>query len=216
MNISGVNCTPLKPAFASNSNEDSKYRDVLTATDKLEDSLVLSSDIKSPIQTVAAVGLATVVAFVSGRKIGSLISTFAKNAPTQLENTLKKGADFVKTKAEGLKIDNPANIAEKLKNKTGKLLVSAEKTGRNAYRKFANLGLKEGALRADNAFKNLAGVATVASVIPPVCKRDTNGDGVADIAQFKKNVYTGTKSKCGDMVNSASKIAEAISILTQE
>lgn len=214
MNISGVNCTPLKPAFTSNQEEDAQYTNFLNATDKLEDSLVLSSNIKSPIQTVAAVGLATFVAFISGRKIGTLITNFAKNAPTQLENALKKGADFVKTKAEGLNIDNPANITDKLKNKTGKLLISAEKTGRNAYRKFANAGLKEGALRADNAFKNLAGVLTVASVIPQTCKKDTNEDGVADIAQRNQNVYTGTKSKCGDMVNSASKIAEAISILT--
>lgn len=214
MNISGVNCTPLKPAFTSNQEEDAQYTNFLNATDKLEDSLVLSSNIKSPIQTVAAVGLATVVAFISGRKIAGVITNFAKNAPTQLENALKKGADFVKTKAEGLNIDNPANITDKLKNKTGKLLVSAEKTGRNAYRKFANAGLKEGALRADNAFKNLAGVITVASVIPSTCKKDTNEDGVADIAQRNQNVYTGTKSKCGDMVNSASKIAEAISMLT--
>lgn len=214
MNISGVNCTPLKPAFTSEPSEDPKYQSFLTATDQLDDTLVLSSDIKSPIQTVAAVGLATVVAFVSGRKIAGVVTNFAKNAPTQLENALKKGADFVKTKAEGLKIDNPANMTEKLKNNIGKLLVNAEKTGRSAYRKLANVGLKEGTLRADNAFKNLAGIVTVATVIPPTCKKDTNEDGVADIAQRNQNVYTGTKNKCGNMVNSASKIAEAISILT--
>ena len=209
MSISAINCTPIKPQVSFGNtltDEDGKYVAVRKLTDELNDSLVKSEDIKKPVAVVASVALAGLAAFASGKKLASLVINDNSKIPELFEKGLKKGADSMKKMAANLSKENPATKLDKAKNLAGRVIGAVESTGRKAYSKIAAKG-------AASAFTNTAGVAAAATVIPAVCSRDTDSDGVSDIMQKGTNAYTGTTTKFDSIIDTATKLSAIAEVL---
>ncbi len=208
MSISAVNCTPIKPqvSFGKDEYSDRDFMAVQKLTDDLNDTFVNSDDIKKPAAVAASVALAGVIAFVSGKKIASTITKIAPKLPEMLEGGLRKGANFVKNQAAKLQTEAPATKLEKAKDLAGKAIGKTESFARNLYKKVATGD-------AVSTFKNAAGLGAVATVVPTVCSKDNDGDGVSDIMQKGTNAYTGTKTRFGTILDNTSKLADLAEIL---
>ena len=234
MNVSSINATPIKPQSFGKVENDPKYDYVLETTDQINEKFVNSSSLKKPIAAAASIALATAVAFVSGKRIASLVEHVFKKAPEVLEAGLKKGAGAVKSAATSLKgispektilSENSKLAGKKLGNlingiKIGKAgnilgdgLEKVHEFGKKVYTKIATHGLKDGGNKAANAFENLFGLGAVTTILPGLLKRDTNGDGVSDILQRSQNVYTGTQTRFAGAVDKASTFADIIETL---
>ncbi len=227
MNISATNCTPIKPQASFGGNEkgnshidkelpSDEYTRTIIIADKANEDLVNSDSIKKPIAAAASVALAGLVAFVSGKKIAQVATSVCKTLPTTVENTLKKSSSIVQEKASKLASESSGKLA-KAKNITGKALKKTEEFARKGYTKIAYSGIADNVVnpeRANKAFQNVVGAATVAATVPVVCSKDSDGNGVADLMEKTTNAYAGTTKKCSSAVQGASQIAELISELT--
>lgn len=219
MSISAVNCTPIKPQVSFKGDNQTKtkglpdYDTVLSLTDKVNDEFVQSSDIKSPVTAAVSIGLAALVAFATGKKIGNLVSKIATKAPDTLVNTATKGGQELSKLANSLKGADSGKLAQ-AKKLTGKVLGSAHKYMSKAYHSIASIGIEKGANPTNaNTFSNIFGIAGLATIFPTVVTKDSNGDGVKDILQKGQNAYTGTKSKMNGALEKArvlSELAEAV------
>lgn len=220
MNVSAINCTPIKPqtpsfngSFADKSED---YDRVLEVTSRINDQFVESATIKRPIAAAASVGLAGLLAFASGKKLAGFVSTYAKKAPLALENALKTGSKTVQNTSKKLINENPDKLS-KAKNIAGKAIKGAEDIARKGYKKLAYTGISEEVInpeRAEKAFKNIGGWLGLATIFPGVCKRDTNENNVPDLLEIGANAYTGTKSKFDKAFENTSKITELVELLT--
>ena len=226
MNISAINCTPIKPqaSFKGERNlkfEDREFDSFMELSDKLDGEFVHSDNIKKPIAVVASIGLAGLTAFVFGGKIVGL----ARRAFPELtnpestkyfENYIKKGADKVKSFATNLQ--ESTGKGEKFKKFAGKKIEQAEDLAKSAYKKITNIGLKnvpqnEGDIAAKK-LENLGGAVSTAFFVPNALKADANEDGVADISQRGQNAYTGTKQEINRSVEKFNVIGDLVDILT--
>ncbi len=217
MNISPVNCSPIKPqAFGSEGYNEDNYNKVLVLTNQMNDELVHSDNIKTPIAAVASVALAGAVAFVSGKKVAQVATTVCKNLPAAFEKTLKTASKSLQNAGEKLTGANSGKLL-KLKNYTGKAISGIENAARTAYKKLAYSGIASDIPKSDipkRAFQNLAGWAAVAVSVPSLCAKDANANGVSDLVEKNTNAYDGISKKCTGAVQSASKIADLVSELT--
>jgi len=208
MSISAVNCTPIKPqvSFGKDDYSDREFMALQKLTDDLNDTFVNSDDIKKPAAIAASIALAGVVAFVSGQKIASVVTRVAPKLPETIQGGLRKGANFVKNQAVKLQSEAPSTKLDKAKNVAGKAIGKAECVARDLYKKVATGD-------AVSTFKNAVGLGAVATVVPTVCSKDNDGDGVSDIMQKGTNAYTGTKTRFGAILENTSKFAELVEIL---
>ena len=71
MNVSAVNCTPIKPQVSFGNDLDSNYNQIINKTQELNDELIHSDQIKKPLAVAGSLGLAALAAFVTGQKIAS-------------------------------------------------------------------------------------------------------------------------------------------------
>ena len=217
MNVSAVNCTPLKPQVSFGNNEDVSYAQVLNLTKGLNDEFVSSEEIKSPVAALASIGLAGLLAYAGGKGVGNILSKVSKGRiVTGFEGLLKGVSTKAKDFSGKLINQNPGKL-NKVKNVAGNTIEKAEGFGRRVYNKLANSGLAENATAADktkNAFLNAAGWAGVATVFPDICARDTDGDGVKDILQKSQNACTGTETRFDRYLHDASLIAELVANFT--
>ena len=218
MDVSAVNCTPIKPQGSFGNDEDTNYAQVLRITKDLNDEFVHSDEIKKPLAAMASIGLAGLLAFAGGKKIGSIISSLSKNRlPQAFEGALKNGSKAVKDTAAKLVKENPSTKLEKAKNIAGKVIGKTEELARKGYKKLAYAGIPNEATAADkatSAFKNIAGWAGVATIFPGICSRDTDDDGVNDILQKGQNAYTGTETKFNKYMHNTSVLADLVETLT--
>lgn len=215
MNISAVNCTPIKPQASFKGENEFDYDKILAATTKVNDEFVNSEDVKSPLAAAISLGIAGVLAFASGKQLGSLFSKFVKKAPDYLDDVVAKSGKYVNIAKEKLATTNTGKVA-KVRNLASKGLGFVQSKASTAYEKIANFGLHEGAdivAKKANAFNNVAGCIGLASVFPTVLKRDTNEDGVSDILQKSHNAYTGTKTKMDGVFEKAGVLAELAQII---
>lgn len=215
MNISAINCTPIKPQASFKGLQDADYDKVLLLTSKVNDEFVPSDDVKSPAAALLSIGLAGLLAFASGKKIGSLISRCAKKAPDMLDKAVQnsgKVVDAAKTKLTS----NTSGKLGKVRELSADLIGKVQGAVSKGYNKIANFGLKEGAdiaTQKANAFNNVIGCASLATVLPTIFAKDSNDDGVSDILQRGQNAYTGTKSKIDGMYHKATVLSELAEIV---
>lgn len=196
MNISATGCTPIKPQASFGQQKDPSLETVVSKTDKINQSLVNSNDLKGPLAVVASVALAAVVTYTSGRKVADVISSLTgKKAGTAVMGALDKGSKAIAGGAEKL-------VSNELKGKSGKavktlgnVLKTTNETVSKNFKRFAYMGtsgIEDAATKNAKALSNLVGAGTVVGMLPSLCKRDGDGNNVADIAEKGQNVYTGT------------------------
>lgn len=219
MNVSAINCTPIKPQTPSFNggfvDKSDDYDRVVEVTSRINDEFVESDSIKKPVAAAASIGLAGLLAFASGKKLATFASTYLKKAPQTLETALKTGSKAVKNASKTLINENPDKLS-KAKNIAGKAIEGAENIARKGYKKLAYAGISEEVVnpeRATKAFQNIGGWLGLATVFPAICGRDANNDGVSDILQRGQNAYTGTKGTFDRAFENTSKIAELADIL---
>ncbi len=222
MNVSAVNCTPIKPTVSFGA-ERGEYEKVAGLTDQMTDSYISANDIKTPGQVVASVGAAGVKAFASGAIAAGLIAGLFKGAPTKLQGALKAGSKKVRCVAANL-TDDAAKHA-KVKKPVGKAIAKAEEIARSAYKKFINADVRsltddmaddvarEINANATRGFQKLGGALSTAAIVPAILTRDNDGDGVKDLVQKSQSAYDKVDSKNRELTNNLAAMAELASIL---
>ena len=116
MNVSAVNCTPLKPQVSFGNNEDVSYAQVLNLTKGLNDEFVSSEEIKSPVAALASIGLAGLLAYAGGKGVGNILSKVSKGRiVTGFEGLLKGVSTKAKDFSGKLINQNPGKL-NKVKN----------------------------------------------------------------------------------------------------
>ena len=229
MNISAVNCTPIKPQTFGNiiSDEYQKLCKLEDFSDGVIDEFVASeqqdkkTNIKKPLAAAASVGLAGLLAFASGRLAANKIAEVLKSAhvdlPGVMDNSLRKVSGKMKDTASKLLSENPATKSAKAKNVLSKVISTTENVAKKGYKKIAYsrvLAEDTAEVIKSKAFANMGGALGVATILPTVCSKDNDENGVADILQIGQNAYTGTKTKMSDMLNNVGKLSDLVSILT--
>jgi hypothetical protein len=190
MNISAINCTPIKPktSFSGGIDENKDYysfedvQKVMDLTNQLDDSFTKedNSDVKqkSKLQTAVSVAGALATTFALGKSVASYAFSISPKLPSKLNGVIKAGGNFIKNNSEKLASKN-GKVAQFIGKNVGKL----ENTARQAYTNaVANSNVNQ-------VLSNIAGVAAVGGIASKVITVDGNKDGVKDIAQENVNAY---------------------------
>lgn len=212
MNVSAVNCTPIKPQVAFGNEKELDYNNIKTVTDKVNDEFCNSSNIKKPLAAVSSVLIAALLTFTGGKKVGTMLANVSKN---KLPNLMKKGVYSLSVGAKklssNLKNDLPTK-AGKLKNMASSALKKSSNGILTGYKKLAgNVKGQEGAVKA---FEKMTGIVALSSVFPSVLAKDNNEDGVKDILQRGQNAYTGSSKKMDGILEKTSVVADLIDALS--
>ncbi len=250
MNVSAVNCTPIKPQVAfqrkidsddynstKSATDESKtdkifdtdnYKSVKSATDKIFDTYIKSSDIKKPLAIAGSIGLVFLCAFAGGKAIASQVATICPQLPQTFEKGLKSVHGKVKNVVASLtkEVENPTK-KDKLKNLAGKTLDKTDDAAKSMYKKLSKMGILKKAENsvddaikkaessvddATRAFTNISGLASVATVVPPILGKDSDDNGVNDILEKTQNAYTGKKVNIDQKLGLLSGIADILSL----
>ena len=193
MNISAVNCTPIKPqaSFGMATREtDNQYDKIVMAAQQLEDSFVTpekEDTQKSKLGVAASLAGAVLVTYMGGRfAAAKVIEAFPKAVPA-MENGLKKASGFIQEKASTL-----AAKDGKVASTFGKIAKRAEEGARNVYKNRLDKG--DGAA---TALKRLSGTAALMFGLPKIATVDGNNDGISDITQKNANAYKSALNSIG-------------------
>ena len=211
MNISAVNCTPIKPqsfgncessintkeALASNNQAIIGAQKALDLTKSYSDTYNPSSQQtenedavqkKNPLQIAISVAGAFCAMFLLGRSSAQLAMSVVKKIPQAAKEKL---SGFVSSKAPKINIPKPSINNEK-------------------FSKVVNAATKHVSSFAQKCKanpENVAGAIATLSLAPALVKVDGNNDGVADIAQKNVNAYS-------SFVKSAGVFSEIIDLLS--
>lgn len=201
MNVSAVNCTPIKPQVSFGKEQDfSDAQRVLDMSKELSDSFSKEDGQKTKLQTLASIAGALATTCILGRAMaGKLIdagvhtkiASLGKTAMNKAKNL--KAPNFVKNVKFPAKLQKGINvIAEnpKVKNATTKVVEGAGKLKSNAQAYITEHGVEK-------VIKDVAGLTSMAVFGTQVAKVDGNGDGVADIAQKNVNAYQNAVKNMG-------------------
>lgn len=223
MNISAINCTPIKPqSFGMNCDGEGtqevnlkkapvSYDTLLKTADEFESNYIASSDVKTPGQIATSVGLLGIKTFAVGAAAATLMASLSGG---KIPNTAING---LKNVSKGL-INTSQKLAEANTGKLGKVrsvaakgIAGAEKYAHAFYNKVIAKGT-EGDIAKQ--FSRLVGLAVAANAVPAACKIDNNNDGISDITQRSQSIYDTTKTNCNKLVEGASLFSEVASVLT--
>lgn len=197
MNVSSVNCTPIKPqvSFGQEQEQDHDFvgaQRVLDMSKELSDSFAKEGEQKTKLQTLASIGGALATTFLLGRAMGTRIVNAG------IHTKVAAGAKTLVSKLQNLQAPNfvkNSKFADKLKN--GTKVISENPKVAGATAKITKQGQKiVGKVQTyindkgvETVIKNSAGVASMAVLGSQVAKVDGNSDGIADIAQKNVNAY---------------------------
>ena len=231
MNISAINCTPIKPKVSfgdvEHKNFDAeKLHDM--ATD-LNERSVDSKDIKKPIAVVASLAALAGIAYGGGKKIATGANVIYEKVAAAAKPAIKETADDVAQVAkntnlgvvleDGLK--KASSIASQaisnLRNKSADILEKGLNIAKNAYKKVAYSGIADdivGAARSQAALENVAGVIGLATVVPEIVARDANDDGVNDIMQKSQNAYTSKEEQIKAAADNLGAVSDIVQMFT--
>lgn len=246
MNISAVNCTPIKPQVSFGYNSDVNERDncsfnpedldmdsyqdnfekIQTFTDRVNQDYIKrlsakASNIKKPIFAAASVGLAALFAFASGKLAASKLAELSKSLkidlPNVVDNSLRNTSKKMKDVSTALFKENPVTKFDKLRNGASKLVYGAEELAKKGYKRIAYSRVTPNdtaEIIKDKAFANLGGLLGLSTILPRVCSKDNNTNGVSDILEIGQNAYTGTKTKMTDVLKEVNNIGNLVTLLT--
>lgn len=208
MNISAVNCTPIKPQTSFGTSQCTyDATKVLQLSKKLEDSFkTQQANIEDPscidetitpkghIQTAVSVLGACAAMFALGKGAGKGLVALAKKVPASAKenilNTGKKAATAISEQAA--KLPKNEKVSTILSNTVGKAFNAAK----------AHV-IKN----PEKSFTTAAGVLAATTLVPSIATADGNNDGIADIAQNNINAYESVFQKAeifADIINALS------------
>ncbi len=196
-------------------NKADDYNKAIGLTEELEDKFVNTKDIKKPGAVALSVGAAGGKTFLKTVATVFALDKVTNNKFSNLfEQGMKKVAkatEFVSgkmIKSEGKKLSKVANVL-------GGFVQKAEGSLKSVYKKIATT-TKDG-IKTHSASKGLAvlaGIASVFAFVPAICKRDNNGDGVADLVQKSQSAYDKTNSKCSKLLDGANCVSEIAQLVS--
>lgn len=198
MNISAINCTPIKPqaSFGNTAQGVDEAKKVLELSKQLNDSFKKEGEeptTKHPLQTALSVLGAAATMFALGKGAGKGAVAVAKKLPDVAKANITKYADdaiaFVKSKASKMPKVPQNNVTTAIGN-----------VAKNTFNSAKNVILKN----PEKSFTTAAGVLAATTLVPSIVKADGNEDGIADIAQNNINAYASafkTAEIFADMVN---------------
>ena len=188
MNISAINCTPIKPHVSFRSEHDDNYQEFASKAMSLEDQFCPcdeeAPEKKSMIGTLVSLATAVLITYAGGKFAADKFSTIFKGTAANVNGRLAKFADGNTMKAVG----------SYLGKKSGKVA----EFGKTVFDKVTT------GLKSPEAFKNVAGALAVAAFVPQIATVDRNGDGIRDISQKQVNAYKGVMENLGvfsDIIN---------------
>ena len=202
MNVSAVNCTPIKPKVSFGNEQDafSDAQKVLDLSKQLSDNFQKGEDPqqKTKAQTAISVLGALATTFVLGKVAADKIITAFPNMLTKVGT----GAKTVVNKAKTVKVPNfvkNVKVPEKVRSGFGKVVANpvvkkATNFAGSAASK-ATTYLKTQS--PEKLFTNGAGIASMIALGSKISKVDGNNDGVADIAQENISAYRSFAQNAG-------------------
>lgn len=194
MNVSAINCTPIKPQV-SFGNEQENYERALYIAKDLTDEYVRADDIKNPFQVMLSITAAAGKSFLQGASTFLGLDLISKGA---VSNGIKKAGKKVVNSLEraAVKIGDSSAVKKGVSN----ALASAGKTIKN--------------IGANSKIPILAGIASAIAIVPAICSRDNDGDGVKDIVQKSQSAYDKFENDSSKMLHGVSQVAELVSLLS--
>ena len=111
------------------------------------------------------------------------------------------------------------NIADDIAKSATTNEISSKSKKLPSIKKYASSALKHVSSAAKKIGKKyplpiLAGVVAAIAIVPAICSRDNNKDGVKDIAQKSQSAYDKFETKSSKMLEGASKFAEIVSLIS--
>lgn len=198
MNVSSVNCTPIKPQVAFGMATVENYNSALKSAKQMNDSFVESSDVKTPLQTLAAVGFAGLQTFIKGAGTFAILDKITKGGVGKfVKNTGKSTVKVLNNVSASLKKGASSKV---------KTLIAAGSD--NLAKTITNVG-------KNVKLPVLAGIAAMAALVPVICSRDNNNDGIKDIGQKSKSAYDYVDKKMNKLVSDTSIIAKLVVEMAQ-
>ena len=162
-----------------------------------------------------------------GKDVANEVKDEAKEAVKKanlgevFETGLRKAASFVSENVAKLRTVADEGVeltkTQKIKNKIADVVDFVVDFAKNIYKKIAYSNIPAdvvGAEKAEQAFENVAGAVSVATVVPEVLSRDADGDGVRDILQKSQNAYTRSEERFGHLTQDISTFGEIVKSLT--
>ena len=202
MNVSAINCSPIKPQVSFGAPEGvDEANKVLTLSKELSDSFKKEdsegNQIKNPLHTAVSVLTAGMAMFALGKGIGKLgwkgldkaKSAIAPEKMQVVKDKVHVAKDFVSKQTAKL----PKN--EKVASFFSKTFGKAAGAVKNGLAKIT---------KDEKAFTTAAGVVAASTLVPKIASADANGDGISDIAQKNVNAYQSAFKSAeifADMVN---------------
>lgn len=180
MNISAINCTPIKPQAQTSFKSDR----TLTQEDCLDLIKQIGDDSmpekKGKIATLISIATAVAVTFFGAKFLANkAFEILPKDAASKIYGAMRNGAN--KTKA---KLGEFAASDSSFKKFVGEKGGKVEDGARKVFNKIK--GDKDD---PKEILKTLFGLGSMVTVAPKVATVDGNEDGTPDIAQSKVNAY---------------------------
>ena len=185
MNISAVNCSPIKPQSFGMAQDINEVRKMLDTSKELGDIYSKTDDDgitqKTPLGSFLSGAVAVFATFVGGKIVANKALTPCPNLPDKIYNGLKTGADFVRTYADDIAI-NGGKVSGTVANGVSKLQ-------RNARQVFKQVTAGK---NFGDVLSTAVGIGSLVTLAPDILTVDGNKDGKADITQKgsqKVNAY---------------------------
>ncbi len=179
--------------------KDVDYKRALEITSRMNDEYVSTGDIKTPFQVVASVGFAGFKTFLTGASTFAGIDfLFQGGVSGAIKSGAKKGLEFVNKAVTKLE----TGASSKVKDFALKGLKGIQEKAPKFAEKFGN------------KLPFLAGLASIALLVPAICTRDNNGDGIKDIAQKSQSAYDNFEKTSRGFITGASEVASLMQVLS--
>lgn len=180
MNISAINCTPIKPQAQANasfkSNKSLTQEECLDLIKQIGDDSMPEK--KGKLATAISIATAIAVSFIGAKFLATKAFDLFPKAPEKIYGTMKNVANKAKTVLGDL-----ATSDNKVKKFVGEKGGKVEAEARTLFKKV------QGDKDPKETLKTLFGLGSLATVAPKVAKVDGNEDGTPDIAQKNVNAY---------------------------
>ncbi len=198
MNINSVGNYSQVQKVSFGNGEDVDYKKALELAKKMNSDYVPTEDIKTPQQVVASVGFAGVKTFLNAATTTVVIDKIFKG---KISNGIAKGITGLSDK-----MLNASNIL-----KTDAVSVKAK--GKNVISKLLSKTAEQ-IKKSKMSLPIAVGIGAIIALVPSICSRDNNGDGVKDIAQKSQSAYETFEKKTSGLVHEATDVAQFLQIFS--
>ena len=184
MNISAVNCTPIKPQASFGREVDfsdvDRLNDISRKYDEYADASGEKPKQKSLSNTLISVGVAIAATFIGGKLLAArTLDILPKDTPVKIAGFAKSLFGKVSTGLTNIsKNEQHVRIANVAKHANNVL--------KNVKSGISNIVKKQG---IEEVITNTVGIGSILGVAPKILTADGNNDSIPDITQEGINAY---------------------------